>query len=585
MGHVVNARGLRLGWTHNWCDHWFSELQFYPECLHSIFRVRFFLVYFFNLKLFEKHSFFYSHFEVVKYYKQFYVNIFYYDGKLEGLFDDLIFSYFIEEKEYKKQTDPEDRVWLGQFVALRFLYIFFLFSDYFTKIKGAKKKATTEKRETLRKYQIKSITYRGRTLLYALRKLKLPKIKRYIKNFVFRRRLRNKRNIKLLFFFTLYILFGFLKKKKKPKSRIDRFLLRLFFFFFGFKFVFPALSLISTLLKFIFTYIASSFCFKVCFYLINNESVTAKFISRYIAKKFKQNYTIRELLKPILVELVRSGQRIKEGRRHFGSFSSTHIKGSFLGSKNLSMRQNIFKNILVYVFSLHSNYSSFFFKKYGSWFSLGMLPLYIWLKGHFKHLLVSASLKYFIKRCAFSYFFSGVFVKQATALDKLLLYGNDSRASLSFSPKLPLGGFFNFIYEDFFLNKNLIFKIGYKLSYSAKSFLYSQKFLNRFINYNFHMYNYALKSSVMGYNNLKERIKTKRKMDRGLNGFKIHCIGRFSRKQRRSSIWFSRGKVPLSSISANIDYAFYTIPQKNSAVTIRVWLNDDRVTKWFLKAI
>jgi hypothetical protein len=78
--------------------------------LHSIFRIRFFLIYFFNLFLFEKHGYFYSHFEIIKYYKEFYINIFYYDGKFETLFDDLMFSFVIEEREYKKQTDPEDRV-------------------------------------------------------------------------------------------------------------------------------------------------------------------------------------------------------------------------------------------------------------------------------------------------------------------------------------------------------------------------------------------------------------------------------------------------------------------------------------------
>jgi len=42
MGHIVNAISLRVGWNTNWCDKWFSELQFYPEYLHSIFRIRFF---------------------------------------------------------------------------------------------------------------------------------------------------------------------------------------------------------------------------------------------------------------------------------------------------------------------------------------------------------------------------------------------------------------------------------------------------------------------------------------------------------------------------------------------------------------
>jgi ribosomal protein S3 len=48
--------------------------------------------------------------------------------------------------------------------------------------------------------------------------------------------------------------------------------------------------------------------------------------------------------------------------------------------------------------------------------------------------------------------------------------------------------------------------------------------------------------------------------------------GRFSRKQRASSIWFNYGKVPLNSIKASIDYSFFTVPLRNSAVSIKIWI-------------
>lgn len=31
MGHIVNAKGMRLGLISSWCDEWYSELQFYPD--------------------------------------------------------------------------------------------------------------------------------------------------------------------------------------------------------------------------------------------------------------------------------------------------------------------------------------------------------------------------------------------------------------------------------------------------------------------------------------------------------------------------------------------------------------------------
>jgi ribosomal protein S3 len=48
--------------------------------------------------------------------------------------------------------------------------------------------------------------------------------------------------------------------------------------------------------------------------------------------------------------------------------------------------------------------------------------------------------------------------------------------------------------------------------------------------------------------------------------------GRFRRKQRASSYWLSKGQVPLNTLEAFIDYAYYTIPLRNSAITVKIWL-------------
>ena len=53
----------------------------------------------------------------------------------------------------------------------------------------------------------------------------------------------------------------------------------------------------------------------------------------------------------------------------------------------------------------------------------------------------------------------------------------------------------------------------------------------------------------------------------------MYLSGRFRRKQRAETYyWFSKGKVPFNTLSAFIDYAYYTIPLKNSAITVKVWL-------------
>jgi len=55
-----------------------------------------------------------------------------------------------------------------------------------------------------------------------------------------------------------------------------------------------------------------------------------------------------------------------------------------------------------------------------------------------------------------------------------------------------------------------------------------------------------------------------------LIGFKLHCLGRFSRKERASSVWFRQVKVPLNTLSAIIDFGFFTVPLRNSSATIKL---------------
>jgi len=50
----------------------------------------------------------------------------------------------------------------------------------------------------------------------------------------------------------------------------------------------------------------------------------------------------------------------------------------------------------------------------------------------------------------------------------------------------------------------------------------------------------------------------------------MQCSGRFSRRQRASSIWFSYGSVPLNTLKEKIDYAAYSIPIFNSKITIKI---------------
>jgi len=98
--------------------------------------------------------------------------------------------------------------------------------------------------------------------------------------------------------------------------------------------------------------------------------------------------------------------------------------------------------------------------------------------------------------------------------------------------------------------------------------------LKNLIKYNYYVFNYKFFYKYNKINKSKLRKFHQRKLlNRGIIfGYKMAFYGRFTRKQRAASIWFKLGRVPLNSVTCKIDYGFYTIPLKNSAISIKVWL-------------
>ena len=109
MGHIVNATSTRIGWSTVWIDQWYSEKLYYHEYLHSMFRIRFYLIYIFTRKHFDKKAIFYSHFEILKSYKNWFVEVYYYSGKLETDYEDYKFFFFLKLYYLDGNRDPETR--------------------------------------------------------------------------------------------------------------------------------------------------------------------------------------------------------------------------------------------------------------------------------------------------------------------------------------------------------------------------------------------------------------------------------------------------------------------------------------------
>lgn len=132
--------------------------------------------------------------------------------------------------------------------------------------------------------------------------------------------------------------------------------------------------------------------------------------------------------------------------------------------------------------------------------------------------LIKFSIKYCIRRGAFSYFFFYNFKNHINIFNKFFYLNKNS--VISFLPKINFLGFFNFIYEDFIVNKNIIFFIKMLLNQNMKYFCYAQYYFNRYMQYNFWMYNNGSFSLAFKYNMLKKRISTPKKG--GLIGFKCN---------------------------------------------------------------
>lgn len=68
-------------------------------------------------------------------------------------------------------------------------------------------------------------------------------------------------------------------------------------------------------------------------------------------------------------------------------------------------------------------------------------------------------------------------------------------------------------------------------------------------------------------------------------GFKFVLKGRFSRKQRASKISLLIGKVPLNTLKYKVDYSFITIPLKNSAISLKLYLYKNEKISIYKKKI
>lgn len=281
MGHLINPVAVRVGWLSSWSDSWFSEYIYYPEYLHAIFRIRFFLIYFFSSKVIEKIGYFYSHFEIVLKYNYLYVRVFFYDGQVEGIMDNLFFNHHLDVK--RLNFNPERRLPMRFFEAWKVLVVFNWIHSFF-----------------IYSWPFKKIKY----LIRAINLLDNFNVYRYFLSWEFQVRCRGSA-ARTLFLYTLYIHVKYkIDKTYAKKGSSTNLILSRFVYCMALHYWNESLFLnFSMFLSFVFSNLSYFIKNFIDFFALNSFAINARFLSRYIAKKLKQNYSLTELINPITTEL------------------------------------------------------------------------------------------------------------------------------------------------------------------------------------------------------------------------------------------------------------------------------------------
>lgn len=553
MGHIVNATSTRIGWSTIWIDQWYSEKLYYHEYLYSMFKIRFFLIYIFTRKHFDKKAIFYSHFEILKIYKTWVVEVYYYSGKLESDYEDYKFFFFLKLYYLEENRDPETRKPKFLYTPLKALVIWNWL--YFFGLKNY---------DDLDIYGFSSI----------LRKFNLKKLKNYLEFLKEKGYIIHK---DFYFYFVMIFAIYTLAKKhvsgmspwKNPKRNT---MLRRFYMIAGcYQEMHSYIYIFASILGYTFEKLTKFFKVTVEFFLTNNNCVNAKFLSRFIARKLRQNYPVKRLLNPIRRELLFV---MRMSATPIRSYFSKVDKKYLVSEKNIIFKRSIFKVLLMNLFIFFQKYLLLYLKKYKTLFTLDLISMFYWLNKSTinKKDLIMLTKQYINKKAAFICFFE---YKLMYDNNKINLFIPKMLHTFFFTKRSKYLNFFSNIFDYLYVHKisllnNFFFDII--LTKNTKALKYSCINLNRYLKFNYWFFNYILDDSKpFKLNNLKSRIKIHTRAN-NLRGYKMYLAGRFTRKQRAAHYWFSRGKVPLNSITSFVDFAFFTIPLKNSSITVKVWL-------------
>lgn len=303
------------------------------------------------------------------------------------------------------------------------------------------------------------------------------------------------------------------------------------------------------------------------FLLITNDEINATFISRYIAKKLTYHHRLKALLNPLKREFRLLGI--------ISNFDKSSLKKKI--AKKLSKTASFFKHawhlFLLLLISHHERILKKYFNVSGLFYSLDFFVIIASLgvnpkkiSYYYEKKKSYLCQKMFQNRVLFIFFFIQYAYEISTSVNVL----NSMYWWENFIIKWKHVS--SFMMYDFFTSKFNLLKNNLSfLDPYFRSIKFSLFQFRRFLHLNYDMISYATMTNHNESSFLKER--NKYRLSSIYRGFKIKCVGRFTRKQRATSYWVSLGSVPLNSVDACIDYDSHTLPLANSAITIKVWIN------------
>lgn len=287
------------------------------------------------------------------------------------------------------------------------------------------------------------------------------------------------------------------------------------------------------------------------------------FLAKYFAIKFSTGHSFREAVNPVIKDLKRIVVNTTYPFRNNFHVDKTRVL------QFLNFRSSLFKTFIYKNFSLYKMLYINFFRTKKTFFNFYMIWFLIFffktnIEGN-KYFSIGLSKNFFFRKHAYNFFFNydfNTFLEKVFSFFSLVLF--------KFSKKQFV--YFNIVFDELFSNFNIIFFSNDYFNIDLSSVKTASFFFNKVLVYNYWFYNMHWLHNANNLNKLRGRIYPKEPLKGIIYGFKFHFRGRFSRKQRAGSYVYERGNMPLTTLSANIDYGFITVPLFNSIVSVKVWL-------------